>query len=357
MRNFSKNNNLAFLGAMLLLIMFFLSPVSASDKKNPLRIAVFPFNDIQSQSLNFKISSILENELMRYEFIRVLPVEIVREKIYEIDPAFLWTEKKGMKKRGGILWKVEPLIIEEINKNISADYYVFGDFITIENEWKLDAYISGNKITGEKIPFAMQGTTYEEFPVKLKELAILIADWLKYRYTIEEAETDIRRYMGNLFTHSHVVDKIRKYINSYPESIPLRALLMDLYLKKKDVFSRELFNEGVQIVNLLNSSTADDTRYLMSLSLDPYDVIAGMHEKNEDWANAIKLRSRAIQRFPGNSEKHRRMLGNDYFFKASALEKAGQKSEALKNYKEAMHYLNSRSEFYDRSREGLNRLR
>jgi tetratricopeptide (TPR) repeat protein len=344
MRNFPKNNKLAFAGALLLLIMFFLSPAVDSDNNNPFNIAVFPFNDLQSHGLDLEISSILGNELLKYDFIRVLPVETVREKMYEIEPDFLWTEKEGMQKRGGILWKIEPLIIEEINENISADYYVYGDFIANENEWRLDAYISGSKISGEETPFALKGTTYEEFPVKLKELAVLIADWLNYRYTIQEAEEDIRRYMGNLFTHSAIVDKIKKYIDSYPESIPLRALLMDLYLKKKDVFSRELFDEGGQVVNLLNSS-------------DPFDVTAGMHEKNKEWSNAIKLRIRAIQQFPGNSEKHRQMLGNDYFLKASALEKAGQKSEALKNYKEALRYMKSHSEFYDRSRDGFNRLK
>jgi tetratricopeptide (TPR) repeat protein len=357
MRKLFKKHKLAFPVALLLMIMFLMSPVSASTNKNPVKIAVFPFNDVQSQSLDLKISSILGNELLKYEFIRVLPVETVREKIYEIEPDFLWTGKKGTEKRGGILWKVEPLIIEEISENMSADYYVYGDFITIENEWRLDAYISGSKITGEKTPFAMQGTTNEEFQVKLKELAVLIADWLKYRYIIRMAEADIRLYMGNVIAHSAVVDKIKKYIYAYPESIPLRALLMDLYLKKKDVFSRELFDEGVKIVSLFNSSNADDTRYVMSLSLDPFDITAGVYEMNKEWVNGIKLRTRALQQFPGNLEKHRRILGNDYFFKASALEKAGQNSEALKNYKKALHYMNLQSEFYDRSREGLERLR
>ena len=128
MRNISNINKSAFSGVMLLLIMIFLSSVSASDNKNPFNIAIFPFNDVQSKSFDFKITSMLGNELLKYEFIRVLPVETVREKIYEIEPDVLWTEKQDLEKRGGILWTIEPFIREEIIETMSADYYVYGDF-------------------------------------------------------------------------------------------------------------------------------------------------------------------------------------------------------------------------------------
>lgn len=76
------------------------------------RLAIFPFNDMNTETLDTNIPAVLRTELSRYEFIEVIPVETVTKKIYEIEPSIVWTEKEGGGKRGGILWTVQPNLID-----------------------------------------------------------------------------------------------------------------------------------------------------------------------------------------------------------------------------------------------------
>ncbi len=347
---------------MAFLILFFflahtvVSFVEGSDT-NKIKIAIFPFNDIQSKSFDIRIPAVLDAELSKNEFIESVLVEVDREKIYEIEPSFLWTEKEDDEKIGGILWKIEPRVVEGINKRVSAEFSIYGDLTRFGNKWMIDVNIKKEKDLRPKKSFTISGLKDEEIPERLKEVAKNIIDWLRNKNVLSEAEEDIRRYMGGLYTYAAVIEKITNRVDSFPESIPLRALLLDLYLKEKEMYHNEIMNEGLKIISLYDPSREEDTRYLLSISIDPFDTTAEIYEEERAWENAIEIRNKAMKLFPYRAENHKKRLGRDYYFFALSFEKRGQNEKALENYKRAMTYLQQDSGYFKAVVEGLERLR
>ena len=86
-------------------------------------------------------------------------------------------------------------------------------------------------------------------------------------------------------------------------------------------------------------------------------MTANIYEGKNDWKSAVYLRHKAERLFPHNLEKHRGMLGRDYYSYAVYLENKGDIAKALLNYKKAMTYLNPSSEYYDYARDGYDILR
>jgi tetratricopeptide (TPR) repeat protein len=347
---------------LILLVSFVFATISCAViyDTGKIRIAVFPFNDVQSEYLDMSIPAVLRAELSRYDFIEIVPVEVIREKIYEIEPSFLWTEREGVVNTGGILWKMEPIIVEEVRENISAQISIYGDVVRFGDKWRIDAYISKKKIIGPEDSLniaSIDGLKYEEIPDKLKELAKEIAGLLKKDHVLSEAEEDIRRYKGGQYTYSTVIKKMEGHVNLYPKSIPLRALLLDLYLKEKEKNREKVINEGLKIINLYDPSREEDVRYLLSLSLDPFDAAAEAYEKKEDWKNAIYLRNKAVKLFPLGKTNHKNGLGHDHYFFALSLEMEGQNAEALESYRKATTYLQPNSTYYEAAVKGVERLK
>lgn len=328
----------------------------ANPDINTIRIAVFPYNDIRYNALDLNISAVLRAELFKHEFIEIVPVEIIRETIYEIEPSFLWTGKEGDEKRGGILWKIEPGIIEEVDSRVSADLAVYGDITRFGGRWRIDSYVVRKGVLRPHWSMTVSGYKEEEIPEKLKGLAKEIISAIMEENILNAAEEDIRKYMGGIYTYAAVTNRIKERLDLVPGSIPLRALLLDLYLKEKDTRQDMVLNQGMKIIEHYDPSREDDTRYLLSLDLDPFDAVAEAYEKGGDWPRAIETRKKALTVFPHNAKNHKDALGRDHFYFGLLLEEKGEKKRAMDNYKESVTYLSAGSEYLVKSHEGIARL-
>ncbi len=320
-------------------------------------LAIYPFNDVQKSSLDMSIPALLQSEFSRFEFLQIVPVEVVREKLYEIEPVHLWTEKDGNRKRGGILWNIEPLLFEKINSAVNARFYIYGDLLYFGDSWRIDAFL---KEKGEAEPeksFNLSGENDGEIPVRLSELAKSISVWLRKENVLNEAEADVRKYMAGLTSYSAAIMKMKNHISMAPESIPVRALLLDLYLMNKDVYQGEILEEGRRIIELAEGARQEDMRYLLSINIDPFDTVAAVYEKQGNLEGAIMVRANALKRFPYNSGLHRMKSGENHYLLARAHEAKGQKSKAAENYGRAIDYLKADSEYFQPAMEGLDRLK
>jgi hypothetical protein len=321
-----------------------------------IRVAIFPFNDMQSESLNMGISSIIKAGLSGHDFIETIPLEVVEQKIYEIEPFYLWTKREGPVDSAGIVWAIEPKIVGEVEEVVSAEYSIYGDLIRFGSEWTVVAHILKEKDLNIRKSFTVSSLKEEEIPESLKEVSKKIAAWLKRENIINEAEEGMRRYRGGLYTHSVTLGKIKSLADTVQESVPLHALLLELYLEKKEKYREKIIDEGLAIINLYDPANDDDTRYLLSLNIDPYDAAADVYEGKRDWKSAIYLRHKARKLFPYMTDRHIRGLGRDYYFYANSFEKKGDSARALENYKKAITYLDPASEHYKRARERIDSL-
>lgn len=330
---------------------------SASPEARKVSLAIFPFNDVHRNSLDMDIPAVLRSEFAGYGFIEIVPVEVIREKLFEIEPSFMWTEKEDSIKRGGILWKIETKVVEKINETVNARFLLYGDLIRFGDKWRIDAFIikEGEVIPGKS--FSVSGTKDEEISVRLTEISKSIADWLRKENILNEAEEDIRQYMGGMYSYPGVIGRIKKHISMVPESIPLRALLLDLYLKDKDNNQEDIINDGLKIIDLLELSADDDTRYLLSLAIDPFDAVAGGYEKKQAWDNAVAVRDKALRLFPYNSELHREGIGRSYYYTAKSFEEKGFREKAVESYKTASTYLQPSSAYFKQVMDGIEMLK
>lgn len=345
----------------LFIPLFFLMtaalPSFAASDNEKISLAIYPFNDVRRNSLDMNIPAALHADFSVYGFIEIVPVEVLREKLYEIEPQFMWTEKEDSVKSGGILWKIEPLVVEKINDEVRAQFSLYGDVISFGDNWRVDAYLKKEGEPDTVRSFRLNGVTYDELPAKLNEISKSIADLLRSEAALHGAEEDIRQYKGGIVSYAVVIGTMKKRISEVPQSVPLRALLLDLYLEDKDRNREDILSEGLKIIDLLKQSDITDTRYLLSLVLDPFDAVAGVYEAKGDWGNAISIREKALRLFPYNSELHKEGIGRNYYYIANSFMERGFGEKAMENYKSAIFYLQPSSRYFKEVTDGIDRLK
>ena len=283
---------------VVLLSFFLIVPARAVDFRDKARVAVFPFLDAESRSIRMNISSVVARELLKYGFIEVIPLEHEDTDTYEIEPLSLWTGIEGPDKQGEIVWNIRHQVIQEIRAANNVEYAVFGSIMKVGRMLEIEVRVAKTDVilSKDQMPafsISAAGATYNELSEKVPDMAAAIAEWLKGERVLGRAEEDVRRYLGRIVSYSDTVDSIERSVHEYPQSIPLRALLLDLYLKEKKVYQQKVLEEALTIISLYKTPAYADMRYLLSLSLDPFDIAAEAYEEREDWSNAISIRDRA----------------------------------------------------------------
>ena len=329
----------------------------ADDSVKKSRLSIVPFQDTRSGALNFEISGILQRELSGYAFIEIVPLDADYTELYDMEPSYVWTGMEDGKKEGGIFWNINRVIVEEVRAGKDAAYSVFGNKTSEGEKWNLAVYLTGPSYSEPVFSVSREGTGEKELVERLGEISREIAEWLKTDWVLGEAEEDIRRFMGHMLSYAEVLRKMEKNVGAHPESVPLRALLLDLYLKEREEYRDKVLEEGLTIVNLINPSDDRDIRYLLSLNLDPFAAAAEVFEERKDWRNAIELRNRALKIFPYKSGSHREGLGKDHYFFGEMYEKQGEHSKAGEHYYRAMEFMTASSEYRNEVLKGLSRLR
>ena len=271
------------------------------------KVTLFPFNDLAASKLDIKSTSIVAAELAKNSFIELVPAEVVRKEILTINPDFLWTEKKGGKNTGSIPWRIQPAIVKRISRNLNSDYSIFGDISLHGKKWEVKASIADSDATVLKV-FTIAGKKRDEMPKKLSSLGRDIAGFFKRDTIVETAEEEVRRYLGRLDDLSTAVGKIESMSATYPDLLPLRAILLDLYMRDKEIYNNKIIPSAAKIIELYNPSNGSDTRYLLSRYLDPYDVLANEYEKQGAVKRAIEIRERALREFPFFSGRHKKAI-------------------------------------------------
>lgn len=340
----------------LLLPLLFISCLSShaltSDTKR-VRVAVLPFNDITSSSINIKIASVFMAELSKTDFIDVVPLEIIRRNIMAIEPNFLWTEQRGIEKRGRIVWDVEPKVVEEIVFRTGADYTIYGSISWFNTKWKIDAYLSDSDKNVIRV-YSIYGDKEEEVPEKLENISKETILLLQRETIVKEAEEEVRRYLGGTYTLPIAIERVEILARSFYDSIPLHAILLNLYLKNKMGYKEKVIDTGLKIIKLYNPSNDRDTKYLLSLNLDPFDAVASGYEEKEELNKAVEIREKALQVFPLYTTRHKRGIGIAAYNLAKVYEQKGEKVKALQYYKKAILYLPSESNEFLSAKEKLN---
>jgi hypothetical protein len=344
----------------LILSFLLIVPSSAEYFSDKTKLAVFPFRETRSDILEKNISSVLEREFLKYDFIELVPLDIEDYGIYEIEPEYMWTGVDGSDKQGGIFWNIRHQVIQEIRTAKNAEYAVFGNIVKVGRMLKMEIRVAKTNVilSKEQTPAfstSAAGTTHDELYGKVPDMAAAIADLLMGERVLGRAEEDVRRYLGRIVSYSDTVDILQNHVNEYPKSIPLRALLLDLYLKEKQADQQKVLEDGLTIVDLYNPLDKSDTRYLLSLSLDPFDVAAEAYEESGDWPNAILIRNRALKTFPFKKMRHRDGLARDHYFQGEAYEEKGLTAKAIEQYNSAIGYVSASSAYHRKISDGIKR--
>jgi tetratricopeptide (TPR) repeat protein len=335
-------------------------PAHAAGLTQKARLAVFPFIDAESHMLRMNISSIFQRELLKYDFVEIVPLEREGDDIYEIEPSHLWTGVERGRKQGGIIWNIRHQVIEEIRAAKNAEYAVSGSVLRSGGQLKMEVRVTKTEriLSKEQVPAFSTGAaepTYKELSEKVPDLASAIADWLKKEHMQGKAEEEMRQYLGRIISYADTVNALEGYVREQPRSIPLRALLLDLYLKEKTKYQQKILEEGLTIVELFKTAEMSDTRYLLSLSIDPFDIAAEAYEENGDWENAISMRERALVLFSFRKRKHRDGLARDLYILGQAYEKKGHTARAFEHYNRAREYVSASSEYHTKIHDGIKR--
>ncbi|KPK02504.1 MAG: hypothetical protein AMK71_02000 [Nitrospira bacterium SG8_35_4] len=346
--------------AAVILCFFLIIPANAGDFTDRARLAVFPFLDAGSRSVRQNISSVLERELLKYDFIEVIPLKREDTDAYEMEPLSLWTGVEGSEKQGGIVWNVRHQVIQEMSAANNVEYAVFGSIMKDGRMLKIEVRVAktGVILTKDQTPAfstSSSGTTYDELSGKVPDMSAAIAEWLKGERVLGRAEGDIRRYLGRIVSYSDTVAAMERYVHEYPRSIPLRALLLDLHLKDRIKHKQKILDGALTIIDLYRPQADPDMRYLLSLSLDPFDIAAEAYEEKGDWSKAISIRDMALTVFPFKNIRHTDGLARDHYFQGAAYEEKGDFAKAFEQYTRAGGHVSASSEYHRKIRDGITR--
>ena len=345
------------LSAVLLIILLTLVfPFHASADVEKISLAIFPFNNIGDDSLDMQMPALLYSRLSQESFLEIVPVEVIREKLYDIEPQYMWAEQKDAVKKGGIFWKIEPRIIKRVDDMVSARFSIYGDIVKFNDSWHVDVYFMRERDPDSEKSFHLAGVRGDDIPLKMGDIARAIADLLREEHIISVAEEEMRLTLGGIYSYDTAIKKLERHVNDYPGSVPLRALLLDLCLKEKGTHIDSIMNNGLTIMKLLEQRNEDGRRYLLSLSLDPFDTVASVYEKRKKWEDAISVRNSALRVFLFNERLHKKALGEDYYRLAGESEINGGQANAAEHYRKAIEYLDPSSEYYRMAVERMKRL-
>lgn len=348
--------------ALLLLLTILLaasvSRAASSRIESPsgkIRITVFPFNDTSRKDTDTRLSSVVQAELATRDFIETIPPEVVRRVILEVEPSFAWTERNRSGTVTGVLWRIEPKLVEKVSQRVRADFAVYGDISRFDGKWVINAYSAEVK-GGTVKAFTLSGEGEEEIPGKLAQLATDIAVSLREETIVTEAEGEVRKFAGGMYSLSVIIGKMEALVPFYRESLPLKALLLDLYLRDEALYRKKIAPLASTIIEQYYPAREADTRYLLSLSLDPFDVLARVHEGAGEWEKAMAVREKALQVFPFAEERHRRGIGLDAYALARLYEKMGRRERAEEHYRKALSFLSEKEPERESARESLRKL-
>lgn len=320
-------------------------------------VAVFPFRDLTLNTLEKDISGIIATELARHAFIEVVPVNLTLKEGYEIEPLFLWTEMREGEKRGGMLWAFRPFLTEETSAAASAEILLYGDMTKSEEGYRLDVFAVQGWEQEPAWSWGLSRVRDDELSLRAADAAGALAEWVNAAYALRFAEEDVRQYLGGMVSHEQAVSRLHERLDNAPQSLPLRALLFDLYRRDSETHQDQMLREAEELIRLLGKGSDADLRYLLSRDVDPFDAAASSREKKEAWQSAISLRERALREYPAHFEVHKRALGRDYYGLGRSHEKEGRRHQAGDAYERALRYLTPSSELYEPALSGLERVR
>ncbi len=309
-----RKNRAATAFALLFLVLavaatgFAAAYTGSSARK--VKVAVFPFNDLSGMTVDMRIASLLTAELATRDFIETVPIEVVRRKIVEIEPALIRTEKSGPEKTGIIYWQMSQGIVEEIAGRTDADFAAYGDISWFDKKWTVSAHVSEVKGTNARV-FTVSGDGEAAIPAGLEQMATDIAVFVRDSTIIEDIEEEVRKYLGGVYSLPVVISKLENVAIAYQDSLPVQAVLLDLYLRDRPDYRAKIAKAASKIIALYDPSNDTDTRYLLSRSLDPFDIRAGIYEENREWAEAIKIREKALEVFSFDAGRHKAGIERD----------------------------------------------
>jgi len=329
---------------IFILLIFIIIPSYVFSYDEVIKVTVLPFYDLRGGTLNDEVSEIIKMELLKDPVIRIVSYRI-NEKIYnKFEPLYMWGQSEDGNKKGGIIWSINPVIIREIVNDPEVNYTIYGKIFEYEGKTYLSACI---KDMGREYTRSFNKTaTSDNISKILSDIGNEIKIWLRNRYIIYLAETELRKLKGGILTYEHTIAKIKSYLEEFPDNIRLRTLLLEIYLYRKDSYKPEIFIESSKIIDLYTPSDSESTRYLLSRQIDPFDILADIYEKEGGLERAIEIRERALTVFPFNRERHEERLGMDYYLKASELRQKRNPAHIKEYLLKAREYINQGSDLY-----------
>lgn len=331
------------IGVIFILVLL---PGTLFSQTTP-KIGLLPFNDLNRKEVDLTIPSLIQTELAGYEGLEVLPMDVVMKEIERVRPELLWEEEssKGM-------WLImERERIEKVKPALSADILLYGDRSRFGDVVRVNIYLSKKGKEGLYKTFSVEGRE-EELPEKLKEVSKEIASFIASEGALKRAQEYARGYRGGIYTYEVTLRAIKGLLEKWG-SVRIEAIYLSLLLERGKEREGDILKEGKRLIELYDPLREEDTRFLLSLGLDPFDTVARIYESEGRLKEAIEIRKKALEVFPYNRKRHTKALGKDHYLLGLSLEEKSNREEAKRHYREALRLLPPSLEEYRKAKERL----
>nr|MBC8412200.1 hypothetical protein [bacterium] len=255
-----------------------------------------------------------------------------------------------------IVWQFKTFPVARARATLPADFIVHGDTIGSGEGRVVNIHLREFSRSEPVRTITLTVWSEEEFMAGLETAAGRIGSWIIRAKAIDLSEELIREYLAGLIGYGDAVTELRRLADLDSSSMPVFALLLDLQKRHVVGNDRDLIETGEKVIALYDPKVGEDTRYLLSLDLDPYDITASVYERWAEWSEAIKLRKLAFQRYPFGRAAHEQKIGMAYLQQGISFEKKGRVDDAMDSFINAMTHLPEQSEPYISAKEAFERL-
>ncbi|MEW6441359.1 MAG: bacterial transcriptional activator domain-containing protein [bacterium] len=265
------------------------------------RVCVLPIFLRTSEEVPEDLAPLLAACLRRDPHLEVSSTGTRLEGSYEAAPwgwKADWADNKGTG-QGQVYFDLREKWLLRARAASPADLYVWGKVLSTGSMRSIAVEVlDAASPPGVMFTDAQEAASEEEIPQTLRRIADEIGARVETEWLVRCAQEARGQYLARLVSLETAVGSLRKLLDSRPDLLPVRALLLGLCAESPDVYVGELQTEAAELVRLFDVRDRRTSGLLAQLDLDPFDLLCRAQAARNDWAAVLDTCRLGLEKYP-----------------------------------------------------------
>jgi hypothetical protein len=273
-------------------------------------ICILPFYASTTRAYwDSDLAPLLEADLANQTWLNLIPTKTVYEVCYEVEPQ-PWLVR-GYWEQGRAPADAEAFVglrqrlLPRVSARFPADYYVWGRVISTGARKSIVVEVTEQRTRREPVlRSTKQAETEEAIPEALEQVAEEIVAFLEPGWLVRNLEETRKQVLAQLISLHTAVKRAEEQVNSRPEVMALRVLLLSLYEEDTETYGNRARDLAADVIQAWDASDKDVTGLSEKLGVDPFLVLCREQAKGNDWAGVQETCRLGQDKYPLRSSEY-----------------------------------------------------